>query len=174
MRVERRGGWVYSDGRMAVMRGSVVVSLVLAGLLAAWPASAATPTPAANSDVTLAAQPMLGGVVAAGSWLAVRVDVENRGPAISGELRLTPSSGQGSSYGLEVELPSGARQQHFLYTPAGVFGARFDVSLVTGQTVHASVRVVVAETPSPRAYVLAERPERLVGPLRFGRPGSLR
>jgi hypothetical protein len=146
---------------------ATVVVLHLAVLLAivgglAEVAAAASPTPAGNPDITLAAQPMLGGVVAPGEWLAVRVDVENRGPALRGELRLATSTGQGSTYSVAVELASGARQQHFLYTRAGAFGSRFDVTLRSGDSVHASVRVAVdAGQDERRVYVVAEHPERL-------------
>lgn len=143
----------------------VALLLVAVGGLATT-ALAESPTPAANPDVTLSAQPMLGGVVRPGEWLAVQVDVENRGPAINGELVLAPSSGQGSTYAVTVELPSGARQQHFLYTQAGAFGTRFDVTLRTGVTAHATVRVAVEAVQSQRrVYVIAEHPERLTAPL---------
>jgi hypothetical protein len=106
-------------------------------------------------------------VVAPGAWVAVRVDVENHGPAVNGELRLAAADGQGSTYSVPVELATGARQEHFLYTQAGPFGARFDVSLRSGATVQATVRVSVEmpQNASRRVYVVAEHPERLTQPI---------
>src|SRR5215212_660452 len=141
----------------------LLVGLATAALLPASAARAATPSPVSNPEITLSAEPMLGGVVGPGSWLAVRVDVENQGPSVAGELRLSPSSGQGSTYSIAVELPSSARQQHFLYTQAGVFGARFDVSLIAGGAVLASVRIDTDADAAVerRVYLVSDRPERL-------------
>jgi hypothetical protein len=158
------------EGRQACARATVV-ALHLAVLFAfvggfAEAAAAASLTPVGNPDITLDAQPMLGGVVTPGAWLAVRVDVENRGPAMSGEIRLAPSSGQGSTYSVAIELASGARQQHFLYTQVGPFGTRFDITLRTGDSVQASAHVAVeAAENSRRIYVVAEHPERVTPPL---------
>src|SRR3954454_2674734 len=159
--------WVRGFTSRAAKVVAVVAAFVLLGSFACMAAYAASPEPGANADITLLPQPMLGGVVAPGAWLAVRVDLENRGPGVVGELRLAPSSGQGSTYSLAVELASGARQEHFLYTQAGPFGSRFDVTLRSGGSDEATVRVNVdaASSGSRRVYVVADHPERLTQPL---------
>jgi hypothetical protein len=137
------------------------------------PIRAASPTPALNPDVILTADPMLGGVFAPGSWAGVRVHVENSGPNIAGELRLTvPGAAAASTYGIPVELASGARQDHFLYGQVGVFGSRFDVSVISGQLVVATTRVStdINAEETRRIYLVAEHPETLIGDVRGAIP----
>ena len=114
-------------------------------------------------------EPMLGPTFRAGSWVAVRVQLENNGPAVDGALELAPSTG-GGSYRIPVQLPSGARQEHFVYGDAGVLSARFDANLVSGDTVVATQRLTMQpkSTSALRIYVVAERADALVAPLRGG------
>ena len=71
-------------------------------------AAAATPDAAPADIVSLTAEPMLGGNVRPGSWMGVRVHVENDGPAIVGELRI--SGGQTAGIALRHGRGAGHRR----------------------------------------------------------------
>jgi hypothetical protein len=150
---------------------SVLVALALAGgsisVLPVGAGRAATPEPTLNPDITITAEPMLGGSFRTGSWAAVRVHVENAGPTIVGELRISNTSSE-STYGIPIELATGARQEHLLYGRTGPFGSRFLVTVVSGGAVIASInsRVDANESGSLQVYVVADRPEALVTSIR--------
>jgi hypothetical protein len=132
---------------------------------------AATPTPAAapssstaDGSLSLTATPLLGGRIRLGAWAAYRVQLENHGPAIDGELRITAPLQTDSVYGIAVQLASGARQEHVIYAPSGPFGSRARISLVSAGTVVVQAEVRTDTRPSGRAvYLIAERPEAIVG-----------
>jgi hypothetical protein len=137
-------------------------SALVAALLV--PASAS----AAAGDVTLTAEVALAGNVRPGAWSAVRVHLENDGPPLRGELRITSGESGRSSYGREVELASGARQDHVLYAQPGFFGARFVVTLSSdGQAVATQTLEVTTRDPySPTVFLIAERPEGILADVR--------
>lgn len=144
-----------------------LLAVVAATTLASWLAASAL---AADPAISLTAEPLMGGSFKSGTWVAVRVTVENNGPAVGGELRMTSTLGA-STFGVPVELATNARQQHILYSQAGPFGRRFELSLVDrGGTVHASAQVPIEAitTSGPTAFVVAEQPQSLVGPVRDG------
>ena len=130
--------------------------VALAGLLAF-----AAPVGAAESGVHLEARALLGENVRPGAWAAVSVRVSNDGPSFSGELRIRSSQEGRSRYGLAVELPNGARQEHILYAQPPIFGSRLHVELVSGgQTLAAQeVRIRSHDALAPIIAVVAERPE---------------
>jgi hypothetical protein len=108
--------------------------------------------------------------------MAVRVHVENDGPAITGELRIVGQSqisggGVPSRYGIEVELATGARQDHVLYAQPTWFGTRLSVTLVdrVGNVVLTQPLAIKAIDPYvPVIVVVAERPEGITGDVRAG------
>jgi hypothetical protein len=110
---------------------------------------------------------MLGGRFKPGSWAAFRVLLENNGPTVDAELRLTNSTSGSSKFGRVLQLPSGARQEHVLYGQMGPLSGRFTISLVSADATLASVKVQVQASSSdaPEVYVVAERPQAVVGPL---------
>jgi hypothetical protein len=113
------------------------------------------------SDVTLEARPLLAGNVRPGSWAAVSVLLSNEGPSLSGELRIRSSQQGRSQYGVAVELPSGARQQHLLYAQPPLFGSRLHVDFVSGNQVLQTLEVPIKahNAWSPTIAIVAERPE---------------
>lgn len=129
---------------------------------------AASPEAPASSEVVMTAEPMLDGNVRPGTWSAVRVSLQNDGPALDGELRITGAEQGRSSYGISVQLASGARQDHILYGQPGFFGARFLVTLVSDGSVVASqeAAVVTSQAGSASVFVIAERPEALIRDIR--------
>jgi hypothetical protein len=151
-----------------------VVVLAVAGLLPGTlvaSAQAATPAPVASGEpalLRLTARPLMGGSVRPGSWLGVQVHLENDGPAVRGELRLTGGAQQGSRYSTEVELPTGARQDHLLYAQPAWSGARLTASLVVDEDVRAEQRVALT-TLDPyitTVFIVAERPEAIASGIR--------
>jgi hypothetical protein len=145
-----------------------MVLAMLALLLPAFPAAAQTsaPDPASSAQpalLRLSARPLMGGHVRPGSWLGVRVHVENDGPAFRGELRLTGGAQQGSRYSVAVELPTGARQDHLLYTQPTWSGGRLTASLVAGDDVHAEQRMTLTAIDPyiTTVFIIAERPEAI-------------
>jgi len=164
--------WAVDTGLRALLLAlaTSVLLLVPAVGQAGAPATA-PPSPAASPDasVELSAEPMLGGNFRPDSWLAVRVIVENRGPTIDGELRMaTPTRRASSTYSQAVQLATGARQEHVLHGRTGAFGERLTISLLSGVSVHASVdlRADANRADTLGVYVLAERPQELVAPIR--------
>jgi len=150
----------------------VGVVVVLALLLAAVPAMGVEPSPApdAQMDLRMVARPLLGGTVRPGSWMAVRVRVENDGPAVRGELQVRGGQQGDSRYGVEVELPTGARQEHVLYAQPGWFSSGLTVQLVSDQQVLASQGLTTRTVDQyvPIIVVVAERPEGIVADIRAG------
>lgn len=162
MRARRHGHlrWV-RDGLAAVL---TVLALLLGGLPAM--AQTGTSAPEASGEpalIRLSARPLMGGHVRPGSWVGVRVHLENDGPAIRGELRLSGGTQQGSRYSAEVELPTGARQDHLLYTQPTWSGGRFTASLVVGDEILAEERVVLTaiDAYTTTVFIVAERPEAI-------------
>lgn len=146
----------------------VAIATITVGLVLVPPAGVAAQSPDPASSVSLTAEPLLGGSFRPGSWAAMRVRLENDGPAIEGELRMSTTARQSSTFSLPIQLPPGARQEHVIYGPMQPIRTRFVVSLVSGATVHATATIPV-EARNPAALgvvVVAERPEQLVGSVR--------
>lgn len=147
------------------LRTPVVALLACALLLVIGATGAgATTAPAPSAQPALlrfTAQPLMGGNVRAGSWLAVRVHLENDGPAVRGELRLTGGAEAGSRYSLEVELPTGARQDHLLYAQPTWAGGRLNASLVVdGQPVlEQRLALTTIDQYVTTVFIVAERPD---------------
>jgi hypothetical protein len=152
----------------AVWRPAVALIAVAILCLIAWsPVLGASPEPQPNPGITMSAEPLLGGSFRIGSWAAVRVNVENHGPAVDGELRMSGSADRSSTFSVAVQLASGARQEHILYGATGPFGSRITVSLVSGSTIQATVNVAIdARAGTLGAYLIAEQPQALVAPVR--------
>jgi hypothetical protein len=151
---------VAGGGRLSLL------AIALGALLStAAVAAAATPMPApvaTAGGVTIEAQPLLGGHVRPGSWAAVKVKLANDGPSLSGELRIKSTQQGRSQYGIAVELPSGARQEHTLYAQAGFFGSRLRVELVDAANeaiVSTDAQVRSHDAFSPMIAIVAQRPE---------------
>lgn len=160
---------------MAPSLALMLVGVAAAGI-AASSASAASPSPQPNPSIVLSVQPMLGGSFRSNSWASVRVLVENSGPTVDGELRITSSAQTSSTFSLPVQLPPGARQEHILYGRIGPIGGRLTVALVSGGVIAAreTVAVQVRDDEDLRVYVVAENPQTLTADLRQGgtRAGS--
>lgn len=139
-----------------VLRISAALLFSLAALL---PLGA--PALAVDVAPVLEARALLAENVRPGSWAAVSVRITNDGPSLSGELRIRSSQQGRSQYGLAVELPNGARQEHVLYAQPPLFGSRLHVDLVSGgQTIATrEVRIRTHDAWSPMIAIVAERPE---------------
>jgi hypothetical protein len=137
---------------------------LLGAVLLAGSGLTAVATPVHAAEITLEATALLGGHVRPGAWAAVSVAVNNDGPAMSGELRVRTQQEGLSRYGVAVELPNGARQQHLLYTQPPLFGSKLVVELVSGDTVIATRDVPIRSHDSyaPIVAVVAEKPEGLL------------
>jgi hypothetical protein len=134
-----------------LIAAAVVSIAVLLGV--AGPAHAETPT--------LAVSAYLDGNVRPGAWAAVRVEVSNDGPDVQGELRIRTSQQGLSVYGVEADLPSGARKEFVLYAQPPIFGSRLIVELVSGDQSLATAEVPIRgrDASIPLVGLIAERPE---------------
>ncbi|MEP7361482.1 MAG: hypothetical protein ABI744_07875, partial [Chloroflexota bacterium] len=145
---------------------AVAFALALFAPLTAGTTLAASPSPSAqtNPDIVINARALLGGNVRPGSWTAVAVHVENTGPSIDGEMRIDSGQDTGSRYGLEVHLPSGAKQDLTLYAQTAIFGSRVNVDLVVGDQVIARQQVPIKSHDSynPIIAVVAEQPQGML------------
>ena len=171
-----------SSARVAFMRSSMprgraawlAVALIGTGMALALSlpgrATGASPDPGGSSSITISAEPMLGGTFRSGSWAAVRVLLENTGPTVDGELRISNTATSASTFNLPVQLAPGARQEHVVYGQTGPFGSRLTIALVGQSTVLASVTLAVdvVASSSLAVYVVAERPQALAGDLGVG------
>lgn len=165
-------------GRMRAHIAASVVCVVTLLLAVPVASGAASPTPGPSAEparLRLTAQPLMGGNVRPGSWMGVRVHLENDGPAVRGEVRLTGGAQQGR-YSLPVELPTGARQDHLLYSQPTWSGGRLTASLVAGDETLAEQRVsLTAIDPyTTTVFIVAERPEAIAPAIRgiAGAPGQ--
>lgn len=125
---------------------------------------AAGATPALGADVTMTAEAMLGGHVRPGAWTAIKVDLANDGPPVTGELRITGKAAGRSSYAISVDLPTTARKQYTLYAHSPVFGGKIEIALVSGEEtlLKSSVPIFGHDQYQPIVAVVAERPQGIV------------
>ncbi len=146
-------------GRMA--RLLAAVALVAGALLIpAAPASAA-------DGLKMDAHALLQGHVRAGSWFGIAVDLQNDGPTVAGELRISGGADSRTRFGTPVELATGSRKQYLLYALPPTFGGNMTVELVSGSQVVAKSKVAIALHDQTQLVVglVAENPARLVGQL---------
>lgn len=159
---------------LTALRALLGLALVLVTLLSfAGPASAADPSPAPAAQlgsVRMTAKPLLGGAARPGAWMAVAVDLQNDGPAIEGELRVSGGQQRDTRFSVPVELATGARQRHILYAQPDWAGKGLVVNLVSDDALLLSqaltTRAVDAWTPT--VVVVAEHPEAIVSDIRHG------
>jgi hypothetical protein len=156
-----------SRGQMHRPRGvtshlPAAVRLMAAFVLSIGALAAAGPTAAAD-ELQMEATPLLGGHVRPGAWAAVRVDISNDGPDITGELRVRSTQQGRSIYAVEADLPSGARKQFIVYGQPPIFASKLVVELVHGDSVIAArdVSVRTRDGSVQMVGVVAERPEAI-------------
>ncbi len=141
-----------------------IASPILAQSPSPSPAPSGSPTVQPNSDITIDAHALLGGHVRPGAWTAIDVLVANNGPAVTGELLIRGPQQTQSRYGVDVNLPNGARQQFTLYAQTAVFGSRVNVDLVSADQTIATKPVAITshDAFTPIAAVIAEHPEGIL------------
>ncbi|MDL2335304.1 MAG: hypothetical protein QFC55_04670, partial [Chloroflexota bacterium] len=127
-------------------------------------AASPSPSPQPNPDILINARALLGGNVRPGAWTAVAVHVENSGPSIDGEMRIDAGQSTGSRYGLEVHLPTGAKQDLTLYAQTQIFGSKVNVDLAVRDQVIARQQVPIKshDAYNPIVAVVAEHPEGML------------
>jgi hypothetical protein len=122
---------------------------------------------AAGEGLTMAAHALLQGHVRTGSWFSVAVDLENAGPTVTGELRISGGVDSRTRFGTPVELATGSRKQYLLYAQPPTFGGAMTVQLVSGDTVVAEAKVAIALHDQLQLVVgvVSENPAKVVGEL---------
>ena len=148
-----------APGRIA---GLLAAIAVLAAMLLVPVASAS-----AADGLKMNARALMQGHVRAGSWFAIAVDLENAGPTVTGELRISGGVDSRTRFGTPVELATGSRKEYVLYALPPTFGGNMTVELVSGTQVVAKSQVAVALHDQSQLVVglVAENPARLVGQL---------
>ena len=140
-------------------------------ILAAVPwvvrAAGPTPTPPTPAGMTMEARALVQGHARTGSWMAIRVDLSNDGPALVGELRLVGGTQGRTRFALPVDLPTTSRKAYTIHAQAPAFGSSLEVALVADEAVVARRAVAFAlHDPSQLVIgVVAERPGPLVAAL---------
>ncbi len=88
----------------------------------------------AASPLQMTAQAAFGGRFKYGEWLPIFVNLENSGPDLTGEIRvsLTNQTGQ-LDFALPAELPTGSRKRFTLYILPNNFSRAAKVNFVTAQ-----------------------------------------
>jgi hypothetical protein len=106
------------------------------------------------AGVTMAAQPAFGGRFKYGEWLPVFVDVENTGPDLSGEIRVSMKNQTGRlDFIIPAELPSGARKRFTLYILPNNFSHSALVELVQAEETLLTSEIKLSVVPNDR-YLL--------------------
>jgi len=150
------------------LAGRALIALGAAGLLLIGILSPAV-VGAAGDGPVMTAKALLQGHVRAGSWFAVAVDVENAGPAVTGELRITGGTDSKTRFGTPVELATGSRKRYLLYAQPPTFGGNMKVQLVSGDKVVSEAKVATALHDQSQLVVgvVSENPARIVGELKL-------
>jgi hypothetical protein len=140
------------------------IALALFALVALLPA--VSPVAAADG-FTMTAHALLQGHVRTGSWFAIAVDLENAGPAVTGELRISGGTDSRTRFGTPVELATGSRKQYILYAQPPGFGGTMTVQVVSGDTVVGQVKVAIALHDQLQLVVgvVSENPAKIIGEL---------
>ncbi|MFZ5631935.1 MAG: hypothetical protein ACOY40_03745 [Bacillota bacterium] len=100
-----------------------------------------------GEDVTLRARPGLAGVFKVSQPVLIRVDIDNRGDAVKGQLVVAPPEPERPSvrqrpvYMSEVEVPAGGKAACDLVAPGGLAGGSYLVRLVAGERVLAETKL---------------------------------
>ena len=113
------------------------------------------------------ARALVQGHARTGSWMAIRVDLANDGPAFIGELRLVGGTQGRTRFAVPVDLPTTSRKAYTLHAQAPAFGSSLEIALVADETVVARRAVAFAlHDPGQLVVgVVAERPGPLVAAL---------
>ncbi len=105
-------------------------------------------------DITLIPQAAFGGRFKFGEWLPLFVDVENHGPAFTGELRVTITSQTGKlDFVTPADLPPGARKRYTLYILPNNFSRSAKVELVQDDETLRTAEVKLAVMPNDRYLI---------------------
>ncbi len=158
--------------RAGLARAAAVLPLlvVLATALAAPAVIAAaspSPEPALPAGMTMEARALIQGHARTGSWMAIRVELSNDGPAFAGELRMVGGTQGRTRFAVPVDLPTTSRKAYTLHAQAPAFGSSLKVALVADERIVAERTVAFAlHDPSQLVVgVVAERPGPLVAAL---------
>jgi hypothetical protein len=93
-------------------------------------ATAEPPLPTEQAEGLLVSASVAGGgIYRVGKWLPVLVTVQNDGPDLQGEVRVSLGRG-GASYAAALDLPRGSRKSATIYTLMSSFARRLTVRLV--------------------------------------------
>ena len=146
--------------------GRIARLLAAASLLMGALLIPATPALAADG-LKVDAHVLMQGHVRAGSWFGVAVNLQNDGPTVTGELRISGGTDSRTRFATPVELATGSRKQYVLYALPPAFGGNMTVELVDGSKVVATSKVAIALHDQTQLVVglVAENPARLVGQL---------
>jgi hypothetical protein len=141
----------------------VLVGLI-GGLVALGPAVGSG---AAAETVTMEARVLLQGHARVGSWMPIEVHIENGGPAIEGELRLSGGAQGSTRYGVAVDQATDSAKTWLLYAQPPAFGHSLTIDLVAGGTKVASADVAFLAHDATQLIVgvVAERPQGIVSQL---------
>lgn len=124
---------MYPQRRAVRLLLALALALIcLPGLASAAPPGQTDPSgpAAADSGVLAAATPAYGGVYRPGSWLPVRVDLENNGVDRSVEVRV--GLREGVQYAAQLDLPNGGRKSVTVYVYLSGASRRLALRVIGG------------------------------------------
>ena len=150
---------VADRARMAAQRVAVLAALLL---LALGPAAHRS---AAAGEITLTAAVLLQGHARVGSWMAIAVHVENAGPSLTGELRLSGGTQGRTRFSVPVDQPTGSAKDWLLFAQPPAFGRSLSIELVAGdgaKVAAADVAFLAHDASQLVVGVVAERPQGIV------------
>lgn len=121
-------------------------------------------TGAAAGTLTMDARVLLQGHARVGSWMAIQVQLENSGPAVSGELRIAGGSQGRTTFSMPVDLPTDSRKAYVLHAQPPAFGRTIKVELVSngGTVASADVAYLVHDASQLVVGIVAEKPAGII------------
>lgn len=136
-----------------------ILLLLMIGLLLALPGVAEAQS---QPGVTLTAWAGFDGFCKDGSWIPVRVTLENQGESIQGRLEayILPSIANESVFAQEISLPNSSRKETFLYVSSAGYSSDLKIDLLSGKMIIASrtLKLTCLSKDDLLAGVLAEAP----------------
>lgn len=143
--------------RRSLIRSAALALVVLATALPLWAAGAQGAAP----GLVMEARPALGGYFKYGEWLPVWLLVENNGPDLAAEARVSlTDSGGTTTYVAPADLPGGSRKRIPLYVLPSSFTHQLEIRLVSGDRLLASEKVDVRPQPNVHYLVGLVSPQR--------------
>ncbi len=139
----------------------LALTAVLIAMLTPSVARTAMAQAGANTAITLKAEAAFEGAFKYGEWVPVWVNLENAGPDLQAEVRISVIGGGGTMIFINpVELPTGARKRLAVYALPNNFSRQLVVELYNDDKLLTSQKVAIQPSPAINYLVGIVAPQR--------------